>query len=500
MPIYIEETGANLFMWSLIVNGFLLGKHEALAGAKVDTMFIYLKRDHGFWGVPKPMWEAIGASIMKKITSGTFDISAMMRRTKKYGEATFVLCDRLMERQFTSLSLRELTKIFVVLKDLAYKISDIGLIPPASDLGHSLFTQRMTTLVRTHVSDQSRIPILMNLLMVSSRMTVNRREQIRLHEIALDIANHLKRRKPTPQSVARVVDASPAINRALLKHLKQFSWLPYNYQGPAWDMDALIDRIAHFLSSTNAPAAASRRFRTELTEMARQQRKTARDLKLTPAERFIVRVAQEFWFLKAYRAEVRCRANFILDKLLREIGKRVDIPWKLLRHTDPEEVSKVLRSDKVLNVSELKRRSRELFWLCTSGHTRIWSSTIARKMFAQKVEQKKIGDRKLIKGQTAYPGIARGRVKIVRSVKDIHKVVRGDIMVAIATNPDLLPAMNRAAAFVTDAGGITSHAAIVAREMKKPCVIGTEYATKVLKDGDTIVVDAQQGTIKKVNE
>ncbi len=64
------------------------------------------------------------------------------------------------------------------------------------------------------------------------------------------------------------------------------------------------------------------------------------------------------------------------------------------------------------------------------------------------------------------------------------------------TRPDYLPAMKKASAFVTDEGGITCHAAIVAREMKKPCIVGTKIATKILKDGDEVEVDANAGMIR----
>jgi pyruvate,water dikinase len=64
------------------------------------------------------------------------------------------------------------------------------------------------------------------------------------------------------------------------------------------------------------------------------------------------------------------------------------------------------------------------------------------------------------------------------------------------TTPDFMPAMERARAFVTDEGGITCHAGIVARELKKPCIIGTKIATQVLKDGDMVEVDADNGIIK----
>lgn len=64
------------------------------------------------------------------------------------------------------------------------------------------------------------------------------------------------------------------------------------------------------------------------------------------------------------------------------------------------------------------------------------------------------------------------------------------------TTSNLIPAMEKAAAFITDEGGVTCHAAIIAREMKKPCVIGTKIATKLLKDNDTVKVDANKGIIE----
>jgi phosphoenolpyruvate synthase/pyruvate phosphate dikinase len=101
-----------------------------------------------------------------------------------------------------------------------------------------------------------------------------------------------------------------------------------------------------------------------------------------------------------------------------------------------------------------------------------------------------------IKGQIACKGRTRGAAKIVSSTKDLSKVKEGDILVAAMTMPKYLPAMKKAAAFITDEGGLTSHAAIVSREMNKPCIIGTKIATKVLKDGDFVEVDASDGVIK----
>lgn len=101
----------------------------------------------------------------------------------------------------------------------------------------------------------------------------------------------------------------------------------------------------------------------------------------------------------------------------------------------------------------------------------------------------------LLQGQGASPGIASGKVVIVRDVKDTGIVKDGDIMVTQMTNPDMVPAMRKVAAIVTDEGGMTCHAAIVSRELGTPAVVGTKTGTQVLRNGQTVTVDGEKGLI-----
>ncbi len=103
-----------------------------------------------------------------------------------------------------------------------------------------------------------------------------------------------------------------------------------------------------------------------------------------------------------------------------------------------------------------------------------------------------------VKGTVAYKGIIKGIVKIVRIETELDKVKQGDILVTQMTFPSFITAMHKASAFVTDEGGITCHAAIVSREMHKPCIIGTKIGTKVFKDGDLVEVDADKGIVRKL--
>lgn len=103
----------------------------------------------------------------------------------------------------------------------------------------------------------------------------------------------------------------------------------------------------------------------------------------------------------------------------------------------------------------------------------------------------------ILTGSPASPGIATGPVKLIFSPKEIDKVNQGDILVAPLTNPDYVPAMKKAAAIVTDRGGRTSHAAIVSRELGLPAVVGTEKATKILKNEMVVTVNGATGEIFK---
>ncbi len=104
-----------------------------------------------------------------------------------------------------------------------------------------------------------------------------------------------------------------------------------------------------------------------------------------------------------------------------------------------------------------------------------------------------------VKGSSANRGVVRGIARVILESKDFVKLNRGDILVTTMTSVDFVPIMEKAGAFVTNEGGITSHAAIVAREMNKPCVIGTGKATQIFKDGDVVEVDADHGIVRIIS-
>ncbi len=113
--------------------------------------------------------------------------------------------------------------------------------------------------------------------------------------------------------------------------------------------------------------------------------------------------------------------------------------------------------------------------------------------------EKPKGDVEEIKGQIANKGNVKGLARIIYDPKKFHSFTEGDILVTSMTRPEFVPIMKKASAIVTNEGGIACHAAIVSRELNKPCIIGTKNATEIIRDGDEIEVDADNGIVRVLN-
>lgn len=125
-----------------------------------------------------------------------------------------------------------------------------------------------------------------------------------------------------------------------------------------------------------------------------------------------------------------------------------------------------------------------------------WKNFLKRSGY--RYSPKKITKSEEIKGNIAFQGRARGIAKLIFNPNDFNKFKKGNILVTPMTQVTFMPIISKSAALVTDEGGITCHAAIISRELKIPCIIGTRIATKVLHDGDLVEVDADKGVVRKI--
>ena len=180
----------------------------------------------------------------------------------------------------------------------------------------------------------------------------------------------------------------------------------------------------------------------------------------------------------------------------REIPTPEDLKEK--RVLSDEELKKL--AEKGILIEKHYNRPMDIEWALESGEVyMLQARPITTLGKEKKKEAKKIGEeieaKILLKGIGASPGVASGKVKILYDIEEIDKIKEGDILVTKMTTPDMVPAMKKASAIVTDDGGLTCHAAIISRELGTPCVVGTQKATEVLKDNMIITVDGEKGIV-----
>jgi len=167
-----------------------------------------------------------------------------------------------------------------------------------------------------------------------------------------------------------------------------------------------------------------------------------------------------------------------------------DLDWYLLDE---------LKSGKKLSKSEIARRKEFYVMLSVSDETRVYTEDEARQILEKEGFSEQSVDIEEIRGMSAYRGSAVGEVVVVWKEGDFQsKNIDGKVLVTPVTTPQFTPYMKKVIGLVTDEGGITSHSAITAREIKIPTVIGTNIATDVFKDGDMIEVDADNGIVRKL--
>jgi phosphohistidine swiveling domain-containing protein len=190
--------------------------------------------------------------------------------------------------------------------------------------------------------------------------------------------------------------------------------------------------------------------------------------------------------------------TLVYNKFLAKwISTKTKITKDLCLYMTRQEMDQFLKNKKLPLVSVLKERFKFCVLVYIKNDLYIFSGGQAKEIEKIISEVKVKSD--VIEGICAFPGVVRGSVRVINDISFDKNFKQGEILVAGMTRPEYLNIIKKAAAFITDTGGILSHAAIVARELMKPCIIGTKVATKILKDGMIVEVDANKGIVRIIH-
>ncbi len=274
------------------------------------------------------------------------------------------------------------------------------------------------------------------------------------------------------------------LEKAIGDYVQKYAWIGYDTGiGHNLTCAEVRDKIEHFKSDGTVQFGAKRKG-------------ILHKLKLTQKDKLYLKLMQDIIYLTAYRGEAHMRAGVHFRRVLEELANRMGTDYDTLTQFTLPEIKGYLATKKPINKELAGRRKDKFGVVMIDGRILVFSGNEVDAL-EENVELPEDLDR--VSGMIACQGKVTGTARIVITRKDFDKVQSGDILISKMTTPEFMVVINRCSGMITDIGGITCHAAIVSRELKKPCIIGTKYATTFFHDGDLVELDALQGLAKKLS-
>ncbi len=289
---------------------------------------------------------------------------------------------------------------------------------------------------------------------------------------------------------------------ALRRHAARFGFIPcYDVIDELWDQHHFQRELRELLRvSIGQLMIEHRDLTTRFSVRQREFRQLLRTLQPAPRERVALSMAHELAFIKDERDDYRRRQSAAIRPLFAELARRAHVPERAPLYLIRREMVEWFATGRlpVRNGELLARMHGYCLVRQDDSPVKVYAGAAMRRFLQTQRFAGTSAATGTVRGYVGNGGDARGPARIVRTKHDLRRVRRGDILVAVTTNPDFVPAMRKCKGFVTDEGGITSHAAIVAREWGVPCVVGAKNATSVFRDGQEVVVDGRTGTVSVV--
>ncbi|MBI5051479.1 hypothetical protein HZC08_01840 [Candidatus Micrarchaeota archaeon] len=287
-------------------------------------------------------------------------------------------------------------------------------------------------------------------------------------------------------------------NQELEMHSKKYFWIENNYAhtkvlSPEYFAEKIMQELNDGINLENEIRNAEE----HVPNLKRRKVGLLKVLNLDQKIINLIRIAECFTFMQDERKKYVLIGCHYLQRFLEEFCKRTNLSQNEFRQIIHPEIKDILLGKK-FDRKKLHERYANCLCINTPDSYQIFEGGYVQGIYDKIFKPHIYIDE--FKGNCASRGKARGPVRIVLTKQDLNSMQKGEILVASMTRPEMMVAVKKAIAIITDEGGITSHAAIISREMKIPCVIATNVATKVLRNGDVIEVDADNGIVKIVEK
>jgi len=298
---------------------------------------------------------------------------------------------------------------------------------------------------------------------------------------------------------AQITESGDNKDQLLEEWLEKYQHIPVNFNEEPWDLKDANDQLLGVINDASEKLKEIYSKNEQNVALAKSRLQEIGNSEITD----LANAISEATFLNEFRKNAISKASLEYRPIFKKIAeKEGSIDWRDCFYLFPEEMQKIVNGEQINLKDLVQRRANFAFGILNADDYVQFDENEIKFLFSQLETKQETNDssetQNSLKGFPASRGKVQGLAKIILSTADFAKLSTGDILVTKATSVDFVPIMQKAAAFVTDEGGITSHASIVAREMSKPCIIGTKIATKIFKDGDLIEVDAINGIVRKI--
>ena len=481
--ILLQEPDVSLFAANYVVKGWMDERNEEELGETVRNSALIFDDNLLSWATDPEHWDEIGKQILKKLKDGSIDHDYFKEKTLKVGKQIYKETDEVLKLDLSKENNKSVAKWIKELYQLSINITHYGAVAVMSDYHHFYLSNEINKLITQKIEklDLNNGPHHYSQTLLTPTQDTLIQQQ---HRDLLKIA--IKAKKKGLESVKDLIK----------QHAKKYCWLDYGYQGPATTEEQFREEVEKAVKKDVEKQLEEAKNKKKKIEQ--KQRKLEKELQLNKDEKRLIEAAKTFMFMKSYRMIARNKTNYVLDKLFKQVTNRKDVSVEDLRRCTLEEVEDIIEGNIPKNLK--KREEYYAYFVDRDGEEIFAGKKAKNEVDKRLIREEHEKDISRLHGQSACLGMATGKARVLKSSADNSKVEEGDILISISTNPDMVPAMERAAAFVTNQGGITSHAAIVAREMNKPCIIGTKKATKIFKDGDFLEVNANEGYVAKIED
>ena len=311
--------------------------------------------------------------------------------------------------------------------------------------------------------------------------------------------------------IAKKLKCGLNIDALLDEHIEKYAWIkgPLEYEATCFTKEDYLQRLKNLVNEDIDAKINNINIVRNKNDLEYEQ--ILKKYTFSEKQKNLIKAIRDFIFLRTYTTEYSDHLFYeARTRIFKEISNRINISEQDLIMLDFNEIIEILLANgiiknKIKKVLEDRKKGFAIVWLDGNIQTVFGAESldiqneIAKKFKTIDVSKNNVKTN-IISGNIANKGKVQGVARVLTTYKDIYKVNKGDIIVASMTTPDYVLAMEKAAGFITDEGGITCHAAILSREFNVPCIVGTINATSEIKDGDLIELDAYNGKIYILNQ